>query len=93
MLRHDDVHLEQFGLPHTRDPRIIIVIGNVSTLPDDRRRVLAEMNKSLHRVEIVGYDVLAEGAQAMLANVERYLRVQVAEAESAEGSRPDDAAA
>jgi hypothetical protein len=81
VLSHDEVHLQQFGLPDTRDPRVIIVIGNVDALPADRFRVLRELNKSLHRVEIVGYDVLAKRARAMLENVERYLRVQVEEAE------------
>jgi hypothetical protein len=35
--------------------------------------VLAELNKSLHRVEVVPYDVLAKRALAVLSNVEKYL--------------------
>ena len=53
------------------------MIGNVDTLSENRQRVLKEMNKSLHRVEIVGYDVIAKRARAMIANVERYIQVQV----------------
>jgi hypothetical protein len=35
--------------------------------------VLTELNKSLHRVEVVPYDVLGMRASAILDNVERYL--------------------
>jgi len=35
--------------------------------------VLRQFNKSLHRVEIVPFDVLARRANAILDNVERYL--------------------
>jgi Domain of unknown function (DUF4263) len=64
-----------YGLRNTRDPRVIIVIGQVGPLPDHRRRVLREVNLSLHRVEIVPYDVLAARARTILDNVERHLTV------------------
>jgi hypothetical protein len=35
--------------------------------------VLGELNKSLHRVEVVPYDVLLKRAKALLDNVEKYL--------------------
>lgn len=62
-----------YGLPHTRDPRAIIVIGRGEQLPEHRCNVLRELNRSLHRVEIVPYDVLARRAEAVLDNVERYV--------------------
>jgi hypothetical protein len=63
---------ELYGLPHTREPRLIIVIGKADPLPEHRRRVLHELNKSLHRVAVVPYDVLAKRATAVLDNVEQY---------------------
>jgi len=39
--------------------------------------VLTEVNKSLHRVEIVPYDVLAKRADAVLDNIEKYLLAPV----------------
>jgi hypothetical protein len=44
--------------------------------------VLGELNKSLHRVEVVPYDVLAKRADAVLGNVEKYLLAVSAEADS-----------
>ncbi len=64
---------EQYGLPSTIDPRVIIVIGQVGPLPDHRKRVLRALNLSLHRVEVVPYDVLAQRARTILDNVERHL--------------------
>jgi hypothetical protein len=73
-----------YGLEHTRDPRAIIVIGRAEVLPDHRRSVLRELNRSLHRVEVVPYDVLARRADAVLDNVERYL-LAAADAGASEG--------
>jgi len=73
LTRYPEVAAELYGLPHTRDPRLIIVVGKADSLPEHRRRVLQELNKSLHRIEVVPYDILAKRADAMLANVERYL--------------------
>ncbi|HEX5583819.1 Shedu anti-phage system protein SduA domain-containing protein [Gaiella sp.] len=63
--------LRQYGLERTRDPRVIIVIGREP--PPHRADVLRELNKSLHRVEIVPYDALAERGEAVLDNVAQYL--------------------
>jgi hypothetical protein len=73
-----------YGLEHTRDPRAIIVIGRAELLPDHRRSVLRELNRSLHRVEIVPYDILAHRADAVLDNVERYV-LAATDAGSTEG--------
>jgi Shedu protein SduA, C-terminal len=63
---------EQYGLPQSRDPSIVIVIGRAAALSPDRSRVLRELNKSLHRVEVVPYDVLGRRAGAILDSVEEY---------------------
>jgi hypothetical protein len=73
LTRHPDAAEEFYGLPHTRDPRLVIVIGKADPLPDHRRRVLLELNRSLHRVEVVPYDVLAKRASAVLNNIELHL--------------------
>jgi hypothetical protein len=62
-----------FGLPQSRDPRLIIVIGRADSLREHRAQVLAELNKSLQRVEIVPYDVLAKRANTVLDNVEQLI--------------------
>jgi CheY-like chemotaxis protein len=63
----------EFGLAGSQHPRVIIVIGRTDLLSADRARVLRELNLSLHRVEIVPYDSLAERAKVILDNVERYM--------------------
>jgi hypothetical protein len=87
LTRYAEAAEELFGLPHTRDPRLLIVVGRADSLPADRRRVVAELNKSLHRIEVVPYDVLGHRATAVLDNVESYftaMLVEGAEGESAE---------
>jgi hypothetical protein len=81
LTRYTEAAKELYGLPYARDPRLIIIIGKADSLPEHRQRVLLELNKSLHRVEIVPYDVLAKRATAVLDNVELYLLA--AQAESA----------
>lgn len=74
ILTSDESTMERlYGLSSTRDPRLIIVIGNAASLPDYSRRVLRELNKSLHHVEVVPYDVLGRRAAAVLENVESYV--------------------
>jgi hypothetical protein len=64
---------EQFGLPHARDPRVIILIGSAKSLSASCGRVLHELNCSLHRVEIVPYDVVGRRAIAILDAVQMNL--------------------
>lgn len=88
LTRHADAAQELFGLPHTRDPRLIIVVGRGDRLSADRQRVLAELNRSLHRVEVVPYDVLARRAEAVLNNVDSYFSAaseETLEPEATEG--------
>jgi hypothetical protein len=74
LLTHHPAATEDIvGLQGTRDPRLMIVIGNTARLGEHSKRVLTELNKSLHRVEVVPYDVLGMRASAILDNVERYL--------------------
>jgi hypothetical protein len=80
-LTSDDRANEQnFGLRDSRDPRLVIVIGRAGALPEHRLQVLRELNKSLHRVEVVPYDALGDRAERVLDNVEKYLSVADAEA-------------
>jgi hypothetical protein len=81
LTRYAEAAEELFGLPHTRDPRLLIVVGRADSLPADRRRVLAELNKSLHRIEVVPYDVLGQRAAAVLNNVESYFTAMLEEGE------------
>ena len=71
----DRANERNFGLRDARDPRLVIVIGIAESLPEHRLRVLRELNRSLHRVEVVPYDVLGERARSVLDNVEKYLLI------------------
>lgn len=73
LTRHAEATEDLLGLPLSRDPWLIIVIGRVDRLPEHSRRVLTELNKSLHRVQVVPYDVLAKRADAVLNNIDKYL--------------------
>ncbi len=72
-LRDDQVSAQWFGLSNTRDPRVIIILGTSSTLSDTAARILHELNCSLHRVEIVPYDIVGQRASATLDAVARQL--------------------
>lgn len=65
-----------YGLKRTRNPRILILIGKASSLTPDRRSILEQLNLSLHRVEIIPYDLLGERARTILANVDKYMGSQ-----------------
>jgi hypothetical protein len=58
-----------YGLAGSRNPRVIIMIGQVAHLTEDRLRVLEQLNLSLHRVEVVPYDLVGRRAQAWLTAV------------------------
>ena len=54
----------------TRDPIITIVIGRDSDLPNDTaRKILRQLNVTLHRTRILPYDILAKRAEAQLKNL------------------------
>jgi hypothetical protein len=79
---------ELYGLPHSRDPRLVVVVGTASALPKHRRDVLLEFNKSMHRIEIVPYDVLANRAIAVLNNVQVHLVAAAEERDEEESANP-----
>lgn len=59
---------ELYGV--TRDPRITIVIGRDSDLPNDTaRKILRQLNVTLHRTRVLPYDILAKRAAAQLKNL------------------------
>ncbi|MCK4791043.1 MAG: DUF4263 domain-containing protein, partial [Desulfobacteraceae bacterium] len=64
---------ELYGLTRTRHPRLIILIGRASDLSDTSRHLLTQLNISLHRVEIVPYDILGSRIEGLVKNVEDYL--------------------
>lgn len=72
LTQHAQAQERLLGLSETRDPRLVIVIGQSVSMTDEGRAILTELNKSLHRVEVVPYDILAARARAVLENVERY---------------------
>lgn len=73
ILSHEGAHEELLGLHNTRDPRITILIGRASELNNQEKRVLHELNRSLHNAEVVPFDIVARRVRGMLDNVERYL--------------------
>jgi len=66
---------KRYGLRNTRDPKVYIVIGQSGSLPVHRAVVLRDLNLTLHRMEILPYDVLAQRTETMLDNVELHLSV------------------
>jgi hypothetical protein len=73
VLSYEDAIEDLYGLPHSHEPRITILIGRASDLTKHQKRLLREFNRSLHRVGIVPFDVLGRRARAILDNVEHYL--------------------
>lgn len=64
---------DQYGLLDTRQPWILILLGRSDTLSDTGREILRELNLSLHRVEVIPYDILGRRTEGFLANVEELL--------------------
>jgi hypothetical protein len=89
-LSHDGASEQLFGLSHSRDPRITILIGRESDLTDHEQRLLREFNRSLHHVEVMPFDVLGRRARATLDNVQRCLLV--ADTEVNDAALHEDAA-
>ncbi len=71
--RHPGAAEEFHGIRNAREPRLLIVLGRLSDLADHERLVLLELNRSLHRAEVLPYDVIAHRAEATLANISKYL--------------------
>lgn len=76
VLTDDATTIEKlYGLQQSRHPLLVIVIGQAKDLPPHRARVLRDLNLSLHRVEVVPYDVLADRAHNIVAHIEKYLTI------------------
>lgn len=61
-------NLDLYGV--TRDPRITIVIGREDELPNETaKKILRQLNVTLHRTRVLPYDILADRAEAQLANL------------------------
>lgn len=73
LTNHGSTLSELYGLEGTRSPRLIIVLGQTKNLTPHCARVLRNLNLSLHRVEIVPFDVLAVRARTIIQNVEASL--------------------
>jgi hypothetical protein len=71
--RHPGAAEEFHGIPNAREPRLLIVLGRQSALADHERPVLLELNRSLHRAEVLPYDVIAQRAEATIVNISTYL--------------------
>jgi len=70
---HPHISEEHYGLPHSREPRLIIVIGRVELMDAHCKKILRELNGALHSVEVVPYDVLGKRAEAAVASIDRLL--------------------
>jgi succinylglutamate desuccinylase len=73
MTRFAEAAQELHGIKHPREPRLLIVLGRMSALQQHQRLVLQELNRSLHRAEIVPYDIVAKRAERTLDNIITYL--------------------
>jgi hypothetical protein len=71
-----DLH-DQYGLTDTRQPRILIVLGCSTSLSDPSREVLRQLNLSLHRVEVIPYDLLGTRTLGLLNNLEALIGPEV----------------
>ncbi|MDQ6641713.1 MAG: DUF4263 domain-containing protein, partial [Actinomycetota bacterium] len=73
LTRFPDVSETVYGIPNARYPRLIIVLGRTEDLDPHKKDVLRELNRTMHRAHIVGYDALAQQARKTLANIMEFL--------------------
>lgn len=60
---------DTYSIEHARDPRVTIVIGQASKLPNKTaKKILHQLNLTLHRMEVVPYDWLAKRAETQWKN-------------------------
>lgn len=64
---------KQYGLNIAHDPCCFIVIGTSQQMNPHERELLDDLNESLHRVEIVPFDLLGERSRRFLTNLSNYL--------------------
>lgn len=63
----------QYGLSDTRQARVVILVGRSTDLSDTCKEILRQLNLSLHRVEVIPYDVLGQRTEGWLERIERLL--------------------
>lgn len=73
-----------YGIKRTRDPRVTIVIGLASALPNETaKEILIQLNMTLHRMEVVPYDILAKRALLQLDHLGTFLEPPVSDDDGA----------
>ena len=76
LTRTDSETLDDYGIKRTRDPRVTIVIGLASALPNETaKKILIQLNMTLHRMEVVPYDILSERARVQLNHLRSFLEL------------------
>jgi Domain of unknown function (DUF4263) len=66
---------DQYGLADSRQPKILILIGRSTDLSNPSKEILRQLNLSLHRVEVIPYDLLGRRTEGLLDNIEALLAV------------------
>jgi hypothetical protein len=74
----------EYGMQNTKHPKAFILIGKSSSCSQSEIETLQQLNKSLHRIEILPFDTLIVKCDAMLAYLERTIGAM--ELQSAESS-------
>ena len=64
---------QQYGLTDSRQPRILILLGKSTDLSESGREILRQLNLTLHRVEVIPYDLLGHRTAGLLDNIEKLL--------------------
>jgi hypothetical protein len=80
---------QQYGLSDTRQPRIMIVLGRSTDLTPTTNEILRQLNLSLHRVEVIPYDVFAERSEGWLTSIESLLARRLGAVEAADERLPE----
>lgn len=73
LTNHSGIMSELYGLERTRLPRLLIVLGRTTDLSSYALGLLRSLNLSLHRVEVVPFDILADRARTIVRNIEGVL--------------------
>ena len=71
----------EYGIKQTGDPRVLSIIGRERALHPREKQILRHLNLSLHRIEVMPYDLLAKRAETQLSNLRRILSVSGTSAE------------
>lgn len=72
ILERDNQYLpSEFGIQNAKHPKAYILIGNSADCSPSELETLTQLNKTLHRIEIIPFDTLILKCDAMLAHLER----------------------